>query len=502
MNTIRQNTIANFFGRVLGVVSVYLFIPFYLKFLGIEAYGLVGFYSTLIGVLAFADLGLTATLSREMARLSVLENSADEMANLLRTYETIYLYISLAVSLLIWLFAPLIAGRWLRASALTPSAMTSAIRLMGIAISLQLPAGLYAGGLMGLQKQVLSNALQIAWGGLRGLGTILILWLYSQTIFAFAFCQLCSNLAYCFAVRWTLRRTLPSTKSKPHFSRLALRHTWKYAMSMAGTTFLSTILMQTDKLVISKILPLEMFGYYTLAGSLAQVPIILAAPIGVAMFPRLTGLVSLSDKDTLTRIYHKACGLVSVAVIPAALTLALNKGDFIFAWTGSVVATQKAGLVASLLLGGQIMQALTVVPFYLALAYGHTKLILQVQIISIIFITPLLVFLIINYGIVGGGLSWLIMNLCTIPFYMYFLHRRFLYGEFWRWLLQDIGRPLLVTIFVIVLGRSFLPSAGSRLMTFGLLGLVWSISAAAASFTIPVVRKEIFQKTRKLFGVS
>ena len=57
------------------VVSVYLFIPIYLTFLGPEAYGLIGFYTTLLGVLAFTDLGLTATLNREMARLSVRQYS-------------------------------------------------------------------------------------------------------------------------------------------------------------------------------------------------------------------------------------------------------------------------------------------------------------------------------------------------------------------------------------------------------------------------------------------
>jgi O-antigen/teichoic acid export membrane protein len=48
---IRRNIVANMIGRAWGVLSVYLFIPLYLKFLGIEAFGLVGFYSTLLGVL-------------------------------------------------------------------------------------------------------------------------------------------------------------------------------------------------------------------------------------------------------------------------------------------------------------------------------------------------------------------------------------------------------------------------------------------------------------------
>jgi O-antigen/teichoic acid export membrane protein len=498
---IRKNIFANFIGRVWGIVSVYLFIPLYLKFLGIEAYGLVGFYSTLLGVLAFADIGLTATLSREMARLSVRKDSVSEMSDLVRTYESIYLYISVILASILWFSAPFIAERWLRASTLPTGEITSAIRIMGISIALQLPANLYSGGLLGLQKQVLNNSLQIGWGVLRGVGAVLVLWLVSPTIIAFAFWQLFSNAVYCFAVRMSLWRALPRPASKPHFSRLVLRNTWRYAAGMAGMTFLSAILKQTDKLVVSKMLSLEIFGYYTLAASLAMAPQILALPIGVAAFPLLTGLVSRGDSDTLTRTYHRACKLVSVAALPAALTLAIYAGKFIFAWTGSSAAAQKAGLVASLLLFGSIVQAILIIPYYLALAHGNTKLNLWLGLISVILITPLLIFLILKYGIIGGGVSWLVMNVCTLPPYIYFIHRRFLLGELKTWVLSDIGRPLLVALPIILLGHWLLPLRSSRMMILGQIGLVWGISSAAIVYVMPEMRREIYKSITRIFVI-
>jgi O-antigen/teichoic acid export membrane protein len=501
---IRQNIIANLIGRTWGFISVYLFIPLYLKFLGIEAYGLVGFYSTLLGVLAFADMGFTATLSREMARLSVRKDSAGEMGDLLRTYESTYLYISSALAAIIWVLAPLIAERWLHSKVLQPHEIATAIRLMGIAISLQMPSGLYIGGLMGLQKQVLTNSLQIAWGLLRGAGAVLVLWLFSPTIFAFALWQLISNAIYCFAVRWSLWRalSLSPAQSYPHFKWQVFRNTWRYTAGMAGVTFLSAIVTQTDKLIVSKMLSLEMLGYYTLAWSLASAPPTLAGPIASAVFPRLTGLVAMGDRNGLARLYHRTCELVAVAIIPGGLTLALFAGRFIFAWTGSATITQHVGLVAALLLAGQIMQAIMVVPYYLALAHGYVRLTLQMGIAVVVLITPLLIYLITKYGVVGAGISWLVMNLCTLPPSMYILHRRLLPGELKTWILHDVGRPLLASLPVVLLGRWLLPSPSSRLLTFGLIGLVWSVSAAAAAFTIPELRNKFITKTGKLFGVS
>ena len=188
----RKNIFANVFARIWGFVSVYLFAPLYLKFLGIEAYGLIGFYFALMGVLVFADMGFTATLNREMARLSVQKDNTGKMREVLRTYEILYFVISIFLSILIWFSAPVIAEDWLNSSAFPLHEVTNVIQIMGIAIAFQLPAGLYIGGLMGLQLQVKANAIQIVWGMLRGVGAILVLLFISPTIYAFILWQMIS----------------------------------------------------------------------------------------------------------------------------------------------------------------------------------------------------------------------------------------------------------------------------------------------------------------------
>lgn len=500
--SIRRNVIANFIGRAWGIVSVYLFIPLYLKFLGIEAYGLIGFYSTLLGVLAFADIGLTSTLNREMARLSVRENKAIEMGDLLRTYEFIYIIISITLAITIWFCAPFIAERWLRAGTLPTNEITSAIRLMGIAIALQLPSGLYNGGLLGLQKQVLTNSLQISWGVLRGVGAVLVLWLFSPTIFAFTFWQLFSNALYCFAVRFALWRNLTPRPPGPQFNWSVLRNTWRYSAGMAGMSLIGILLTQTDKVVVSKMLTLEMFGYYILATVLASVPLMLASPISIAVFPRLTGLVEIGDRENIKRFYHRSCSLVTIAVLPGSLTLAAYAGYFIYAWTGSTIVAQQAGIVAALLLGGQILQTITLMPYYLALAHGNVRFTLQIGISMVVLITPLLIYLIMKYGVVGAGMSWLIMNICTVPPYMYLLHRRLLPGEFSKWCLRDVGLPLLVALPIILLSRWLIPVPSSRIMIIGLITLICGVSTAAAVCTVPELRSEFIQKGKRILGVS
>jgi O-antigen/teichoic acid export membrane protein len=502
---IRKNIIANMIGRAWGFISVYFFVPLYLKFLGIEAYGLVGFYSTLLGVLAFADMGFTATLNREMARLTVCKNSAEEMRDLLRTYELTYLCISFTLAVIIWVTAPLIATHWLRSSVLHPQEITAAVRLMGVAIAFQLPSGLYIGGLMGLQQQVRANSLQIAWGVYRGFGAVLVLWLFSPTIFSFAIWQLVSNGIYCFSTRRSLWHTLSFGSIQPHanFRWQVFHNTWRYASGMAGMAVVSILLTQIDKLAVSKMLSLEMLGFYTLAASLAAIPLILASPIASAVFPRFTELIALGGRSAqLTRLYHQTCELASIAIIPAGLTIAIFSNDVIYIWTGSAATANQTSLVASLLLGGQLLQAITVVPYYLALAHGNIRLNLHIGIASLILITPLLIFLIMKFGIVGAGFSWLVMNLCTVLPYMYLFHRRFLPCELQRWCVRSVGRPLLVALPCILLGRWLLPDTTSRLLIFCFIGLIWGGAVAAAVLVSSELRQASFRAINRSLGFS
>jgi O-antigen/teichoic acid export membrane protein len=499
---IRKNIYANFVGQIWAFISVYLFVPLYLKYLGIEAFGLVGFYSTLLGLMAFADLGFTATLKRELARLSADATSGRQQREYVRTYERAYIFISIFVSILIWILAPLIAEKWLHSNVLSPKEITMAIRMMGIAIALQLPAGLYIGGLMGLERQISANAIQIGWGVFRGLGAVFVLWFYSPTVVAFASWQALSNLTYCVLARNWLWRALPPGRPSGNLrsSRSVIQETWHYAAGMFGLAAVSTLLRQADKLAVSKMLPLNMLGYYSLAVAIAAAPITLAGPIASAVFPRLTGLAANRQDPGLERLYMKASEFVAAVVVPGGLTLAVFSSDFIRAWTGAADFASQAGPVATVLICGQILQATTIIPYYLGLAYGDFKYPLYVAGLGLVLVIPMLFIMISRSGLMGAGLSWLFYNLVTFLPYMYLVHRDHLMGRFGRWSWISLGRPLLAALPGVLIAKWLLPRPSSRLLTFCLLGLVLTVALALLILASPVLREESRAQILKVLG--
>jgi O-antigen/teichoic acid export membrane protein len=86
-SSVKKNIVANFAGKAWASIMSLVFIPLYIKFMGIEAYGLIGIFVSLIAILAILDMGLSSTLSRELARLSTSEDTAQESKDLVRTME-------------------------------------------------------------------------------------------------------------------------------------------------------------------------------------------------------------------------------------------------------------------------------------------------------------------------------------------------------------------------------------------------------------------------------
>ena len=84
--SLKRNIIANYFGQGWAAVMGLAFVPLYIEYLGMEAYGLIGLFSVLQAWLAMLDMGMTPTLNREMARFTAGSHSPQSIHNLLRCF--------------------------------------------------------------------------------------------------------------------------------------------------------------------------------------------------------------------------------------------------------------------------------------------------------------------------------------------------------------------------------------------------------------------------------
>jgi len=233
------------------------FVPLYIKYLGIEAYGLIGLFSMLQAWLSLLDMGMTPTLGREMARFTGGTHSAQSIRDLLRSIEFITFGIALLIAGGIALGSNWIATHWLQAEALPVEVVTQAFTVMGVVTALRFTETIYRSSIIGLQRQVLYSTVNSTMATMRGLGAIAILAWVSLTIQAFFLWQAFISIATLTILAAITYATLPRTERGGRFSLEALRGVWRFAGGMIGIAFLALLLTQVDKILLSKLLSLS-----------------------------------------------------------------------------------------------------------------------------------------------------------------------------------------------------------------------------------------------------
>ena len=92
--SLRKNVLANYLGQGWRAIMSLAFVPLYIKYIGVEAYGLIGIFVMLQAWLGLLDIGMKPTLVREMARFSGGGYDAQSVWDLLRSIEIVALGIA------------------------------------------------------------------------------------------------------------------------------------------------------------------------------------------------------------------------------------------------------------------------------------------------------------------------------------------------------------------------------------------------------------------------
>lgn len=455
---LKRNIIANYVGQGWSAVMGMAFIPLYIRYLGIEAYGLIGMFAVMQAWLTMLDIGMTPTLNREMARYTAGYHSRQSINDLLRTLEIIAICIATTICFMTWSASDFVASEWLRADKLPLSVVAKAIAIMGIVVALRFVESIYRGALFGLQQQVWYNTANASIATLRHGGAALVLVLVSPTVQAFFIWQIGISTFSVAIMSMGVRRALPSPPLVPKFTLAAIAEVWKFAGGMMLTTVLAILLTQVDKILVSKLLSLELFGYYTLASTVAGLLYVVIAPITTAFYPRMVELATQDDQVRLAHIYHQSAQLVTVLTAPAALLLSCYAEEVLLVWSGDEVLASRVAPLLSIFVIGVFLNCLMHIPAQLQLASGWVSLGIKTNIVAVAVLVPAIFWVVPHYGAIGASWIWVLLNAGYILIAVQIMHRRLFLREKWTWYFSDVLLPVIGALGVMILSKLVRPT--------------------------------------------
>jgi O-antigen/teichoic acid export membrane protein len=426
---IRRNIVANALGGTAAILLNVLITPYLIRILGAEAYGLLGLIASLQILSAVLDLGLSTTIVKEIASDTSPDRSATR--SLVGTLAFVYWGIALGLGAALYVNADWIATRWLHLRELRPEDATLGIRILAVSVALRWPLAFYGGVITGTQELVRFNVIKVASTVVR-LGFGLVVLLVTHDLRSYLWWMAISALFEVLAYAGASVRLHPALRTWPTFDWRSLRRVWHFSFSMNVISMLSMVFTQADRIIISHLRPLVELGYYSLAVTVVMSLSVIQGFITSAILPALAADYSAGVGTRLRDRYEKATqALVYIITLPACIFIFFGY-DVLQAWT-TTDAAQHAGAVLALLSVGFLFNASVSIAYTLAIASGHTRFPLRVNLVAVIVYLPGLYAATLRWGIVGAASAWVCVNAYFLVTLLPLVERRILRSSVRGW---------------------------------------------------------------------
>jgi len=437
--------------------------PLYILFLGVESYGLIGFYLSWTAILGILDTGISATAVREIAWLAARPGGRGRIPVLLRSLEVVYWTIILILGVGILTGAWFFGAGWFQVKDLLPEVVRDVLMLMAVSLVAQVPSGLYIGGLMGLQRQVECSGLLALFGTLRGLGAIMVLWLISPDIRVFFLWHIVASIFQTGVMRWSLWSKVSTGEHRARFSFEILRSIKGFMGTVMLITILGIIMSQADKMILSRIVSLEAFGFYMLAWTVASGLSRGVTPLVQAFYPQFIELVSVGDDEGLAKQVRLASQLMSVMIIPPAVLIMFLAKPILSVWLGNNVAAEGVAPILAAMMVGTVFVSCSFPSLSVLYSRKQLRPVVAMNLICLVVLLPLLILAVVYFGVMGAAFIWGLYGLILYIGYQAYGLRGLPNAGFFSSMLRDFFVPCIISFVVAGMARYWLNAVSGEI---------------------------------------
>jgi O-antigen/teichoic acid export membrane protein len=421
MSRVFRNLLFNLTGQALIALLGFWGTRLVFHQLGDESLGILYFALALNTVLTpLIDLGVSATVVREVARH---RNTDQEYVVRLSRTGTLFYWCSYALlAVAIWLTAPWLVSRWIHLKTLDPAVAVRALRFLAMALLLILPRSLYSNLLRGIERMEFTNLIEVGTIAVQQGGTIVVL-MCGGGLVEITYCYLASFVLSNIIYILTVARLFSWRAILPGFFGDVIWQNLSFMFHMGAYTLLAVIQMETDKVLLSKLVAVGLLGFYGVAHTMVSRVSRIPGAAYTAAFPNLSALFQDRDRAGFMRQYRRLQDLVCYGMVPifAGVIFAARP---LFTYLLDARAARILLLPTALLCLGWYMNGTLNMPAAVSLAADRPDIGAKQNLYALFIVTPVTALLIWKWSLVGAGLSLVLYH-----FYAYSYGARRVAGE-------------------------------------------------------------------------
>lgn len=489
--SLKRNILANYAGSLTSTTLSFIVVPFYLKWLGPEAYGLVGIASMVHGWIMLLNAGLAPIAARQAAIAHGGGAKWNEIGRLFRTIDWLMAGLSLLVFLGIIFTAPWLADNWLGKNNLDTKTISSSLALLVLMTLIRLLSSVSRGIIANMEAQVWLNGNLVFFSLLRFAVSLPIVYTWPNIEILFSWWCLIALIEY-FSIQRKIIQMIPFRVPFFAFDLGELKKHGRMIAILIFTNSVWVLLTQLDKLVLSGILKLDIYGYYCIAVLLSSAVLTLAQPVSQAFQPRLTKAFSHGGIKATNDEFILCTQLLVLLTAPIGAVLFSMPEAVLYIWTGSTAVSANVANVLRGYVVGNTLIAIGGLLYLLQIAIGNVKWHLRGNLIFAVLFVPTVPLIARQYGAEGAGWLWAGINLLLFLCWNSLLLAQLAPALRARWLWRDTLIPLATAFSsALIVANIIQIEHTNRLSSLILVSLVGIISTLASLATMPKIRRTI-----------
>lgn len=398
-----RNTVLNLVGQVIPLLVGLATIPYVVRGLGSEGFGILSIAWVLLGYFSLFDLGLGRATTKFVAE-ALGRGELDRLPGLVWTSLGTQLIFGVVGSLVLGAFVPVLVDRILKISPSFVHETKLSFWLLAASLPIVLATTTLRSILEAAQRFDLVNYVRIPANssvfllpafalamGLHLPGMILLLML--------------SRLAVTLTLLFLCLRVFPILGWSLGMKAALLRPLLSYGGWVTISNIVNPLLVYADRFMIGSLLSVAQLGYYTAPFEGVTRLWLVPSSVATTLFPAFSTLAGSGTRSRIESIYSRSVKYMLLILGPPVLLIMAFARDILEAWLGADFAL-KGTLVLQILAVGVLANSFAYVPFSLLQGLGRPDVVAKLMLWELPFYLGVAYLFITRYGIKGAAIAW------------------------------------------------------------------------------------------------
>jgi O-antigen/teichoic acid export membrane protein len=401
--TLARNTILNLIGRIVPLLVAVTTMPYVIRHLGPDRFGLLSLAWMVVGYFTLFDLGIGPATTKFVAEF-LGKGEVAKLPELIWTALASQTCFGLVAGVLLAVASPLLVDHLLKIPADLHSQAHWMFLILAVALPIDFASGSFRGVLAASQRFDLLNALGTPFSALNYLLPVLALafGFGLPAIVLFLVLARIASLAVLFAF---CVRLYPALRTGLCFNRQLIRPLLGFGGWVTVSGAVGPILIYFDRFLIGAVVSIAAVGFYTPPFMISTKLSILPSSLTETLFPAFSTSAGRGDTEWIRNTLIRSFKFLLLSAGPAALILAFFARPILTFWLGAKFADEGT-LVLQILAVGVLANSLALVPYYLLQGVGRPDLPAKFHLFEFPLHVALTWFLVIRFGLPGAAVAW------------------------------------------------------------------------------------------------